>query len=230
MERAMKKLLGMILASLFIAAPVFAAENKVYVYEEDGKIYYDGALFDDRFMIHEGMVPGGEIYTDYLVVENSTSSEYDIYFKITNENNSAKANDLLNFINMKIYLDDELYYDGKARGLDYRNVGVNLTDAVKLRHFEAGDSVTMKVETRLDESYEDIYNWDASSTHWHFYIADDSIPDPEPDNPEPIEPEEIPNNPRTHDDFKAYWVILLIVSAALLGGTAIYEWRAKSKK
>ncbi len=227
----MKKILAIILASLFIAAPVFAVENRVYVYEEDGKIYYDGALFDDRFMIHEGMVPGGETYTDYLVVENSTSSDYDIYFKITNENNSAKANDLLNYINMKIYLDDELYYDGKARGLDYRGVGVNLTDAIKLKHFEAGDMVTMRVETQLDSSYEDIYNWDASMTHWHFYIADDTIPEPEPDNPEPepIEPEEIPNNPRTHDSFRFLWIVVLAVSALLLGGAIIYERRVKSR-
>ena len=30
----MKKILAIILASLFIAAPVFAVENRVYVYED----------------------------------------------------------------------------------------------------------------------------------------------------------------------------------------------------
>jgi len=56
----MKKVFAIILASLFIAAPVSAADNTVYIREADDKIVYEASDgFDERFMYHAGMVPGG---------------------------------------------------------------------------------------------------------------------------------------------------------------------------
>ncbi len=214
----MKKIIAAILATIFIAAPAFAAGNIVYIYEADGKIYYDSERFDDRFMIHENMVPGGQTYTDILTVENGTSKTYDIYFKITSENNTAKADNLIEHIEMKIYLDGSLFYDGKLRGLDYRSQGVDLTDAVKLGTFNSGESKEMRVETFLDSAYSDINNPDTSSTHWHFYITDPLDPDPEPQpepTPDPIVPEEIIPNPKTNDDFTPWFLVLLGASFAL---------------
>lgn len=226
----MKKIIAAILASIFIAAPAFAAGNVVYIYEADGKIYYDSERFDDRFMIHENMTPGGQVYTDTLTVENGTSKEYDIYFKITSENNSAKADNLIEHIEMKIYLDGVLFYDGKARGLDYRSQGVDLTDAVKIGTSSAGSSKEMRVETFLDSAYEDIDNPDTSLTHWHFFITDpiDPTPGPEPE-PEPVVPEEIVPNPRTNDDFTPWFLVLLGGSFGLLAFITIRE-RVERKK
>ena len=224
----MKKIIAAILACIFLAAPVSAAGNVVYIYEADGKIYYDSVRFDDRFMIHENMTPGGETYTDYLTVENGTSSEHDIYFQITSENNSAKASSLLEHIEMVIYIDGTKFYDGKARGLDYRSEGVNLTDAVKLGTFAPGQSIEMKVETYLDEAYADITNPDTSKTHWHFYVADDK-PEPEPGPDEPVEPEEITPNPKTNDDFTPWLFVLLGVSIAVLVAVTIHERIALKK-
>ena len=226
----MKKIIAAILASIFIAAPAFAAGNVVYIYEADGKIYYDSERFDDRFMIHENMTPGGQVYTDTLTVENGTSKEYDIYFKITSENNSAKADNLIEHIEMKMYLDGVLFYDGKARGLDYRSQGVDLTDAVKIGTFSAGSSKEMRVETFLDSAYEDIDNPDTSLTHWHFFITDpiDPTPGPEPE-PEPVVPEEIVPNPRTNDDFTPWFLVLLGGSFGLLAFITIRE-RVERKK
>lgn len=222
----MRRLLLALLASLFIATPVFAAGNTVYIYESDGQIYYDGSLFDDRFIIHEGMTPGGEVYTDYLTVENGTSKDYDVYFKITSENNTARAENIIDHVEMRIYIDDVLYYDGKARGLDYIGSGVNLTDAVKLKHFDSGDSVVMKVETYLDVEYEDIDNPDTSRTHWHFYLAGEA-PGPTPD---PIEPEEIQPNPRTNDDFTVWYFVLLGASVLLFVFITIRERSDRKKR
>lgn len=221
----MKKIFAIILASLFIAAPVFAADNTVYIREADGKIVYEASDgFNERFMYHEGMTPGGEVYTDYLNIENGTSSDYDIYFKITAENNSIKASNLIEHIEMKIYIDDVIFYDGKARGLDYRAQGVNLTDAIKIKHFASGESVRMKVLTRLDETYEDINNPDTSKTHWHFYVTSE-----EPDPEEPIEPEEVPPAPKTNDDFTPWLFVLLGASIILFIFITVRE-RSDSRK
>lgn len=222
----MKQLALALLASLFIAAPAFAAENVVYIYEADGKIYYDSARIDGNFMYHDAMVPGGETYTDELKVENGTSKDYDIYFQITSENNSPKAEKLLDHIEMTIWLGDstEPMYRGKARGLDYYETGVNLTDAVLLKHFASGESVKMRVETYLDATYSDIDNPDTSKTKWHFYIAD--TPEPEPE-PTPIEPEEVIPNPRTNDDFTPIYFIVLGISIAVFVGISIHERASK---
>ena len=221
----MKKIFAIILASLFIAAPVFAADNTVYIREADGKIVYEASDgFNERFMYHEGMTPGGEVYTDYLNIENGTSSDYDIYFKITAENNSIKASNLIEHIEMKIYIDDVIFYDGKARGLDYRAQGVNLTDAIKIKHFASGESVRMKVLTRLDETYEDINNPDTSKTHWHFYVTSE-----EPDPEEPVEPEEVPPAPKTNDDFTPWLFVLLGASIILFIFITVRE-RSDSRK
>lgn len=221
----MKKIFAIILASLFIAAPVFAADNTVYIREADGKIVYEASDgFNERFMYHEGMTPGGEVYTDYLNIENGTSSDYDIYFKIMAENNSIKASNLIEHIEMKIYIDDVIFYDGKARGLDYRAQGVNLTDAIKIKHFASGESVRMKVLTHLDETYEDINNPDTSKTHWHFYVTSE-----EPDPEEPVEPEEVPPAPKTNDDFTPWLFVLLGASIILFIFITVRE-RSDSRK
>lgn len=222
----MKKLALILLASLFIAAPAFAAENVVYIYEADGKIYWDSARTDGKFMYHDAMVPGGTPYTDELTVENGTSKDYDVYFQITSENNSPKAETLLDHIEMSIWLGDstEPLYRGKARGLDYYEVGVNLADAVLLKHFAAGESVKMRVETYLDTTYSDIDNPDTSLTNWHFYIADEPEPGPEPT---PVEPEEVIPNPRTNDDFTPFYFVVLGVAITVFVIISIREHAGK---
>lgn len=234
----MKKILLALFASLFIATPVFAAENKVYIYEADGKVYYDGALFDDRFMIHENMLPGSN-YTDYLVIENSTSKDYEVYFKIEAKDNSVKADDLLEYIEMEISIDGTKYYDGKVKGLDYRDQGVDLTNAVLIKRFNAGDRATMKVDTYLDANYGNGVNLDSSSTddksisglvsqtQWYFCVVDvtnkedeptpkpdDDKPTPKPDDKEPVKP--IPVVPKTNDDFSPWYFVIFGASAAVL--------------
>ena len=245
----MKKILLALFASLFIATPVFAAENKVYIYEADGKIYYDGALFDDRFMVHENIAPGNS-YTDYLVIENGTSKDYDVYFKIDSDDNSVKADDLLEYIEMEISIDGTSYYDGKAKGLDYRDQGVDLTNAVLIKRFNAGDRSTMKVDTYLDANYGNGVNFDSSSsdnkdisglvskTQWTFYVVDvtgdeptpkpdDDKPTPKPDDKEPVKP--IPVVPKTNDDFSPWYFVIFGASAAVLIVLILLGCKSKKK-
>jgi len=221
----MKKIFMALLASIIIATPVFAAEkNKVFVYEQDEKIYYDSKQFDDRFMVHENMVPG-DSFSDELVVENGTSQEHDIYFKIAvDETNTENAKDLLDYIGMKLYINGELYYDGKAKGKDYRNQGVDLTDAVLIKRFAAHESVTMRVDTHFDDDYEDVENHDTAHVRWLFYLSD------QPGRPDqPGKPDEITPNPRTNDDFLPWYFVIFGVSGAVLVAVIIYEVVHKKK-
>lgn len=215
----MKKIFVALLASIIIATPVFAEEkNRVYVYEKDEKVYYDSKLFDDRFMVHENMVPG-DSFSDTLVVENGTSDEHDIYFKVAlDEANTENAQDLLDYIDMKVYINDKLFYNGKAKGKDYRGEGVDLTDAVLIKRFAAHESVSMRVETHFDESYEDIGNHDTAHTHWLFYLSD-----------QPEKPEEITPNPRTNDDFSPWYFVIFGACGAVLIAVVVFEVVQKKK-
>lgn len=213
----MRKIFAILFASIIIATPVFAEEkNRVYVYEKDEKIYYDSKQFDDRFMVHENMVPG-DSYSDTLVVENGTSYEHDIYFKIElDETNTANAKDLLDYISMKVYINDKLLYDGKAKGEDYTSKGVDLTDAVFIKRFAAHESVSMRVETHFDENFEDLENHDVAHTHWHFYLSD-----------QPGKPDEI--NPRTNDDFSPWYFVVFGACGAALVVVIVFEVVQKKK-
>jgi hypothetical protein len=217
----MKGIITAIVASLLIAVPVFAVdENTVTIRESDGKIVYDASDgLNDRFMVHNDMTPGGEKYTDYLRVKNDTSKDYDVYFKITAENNTTRAENIIEHIEMKIYIDDVLYYDGTARGIPRPTEGIDLTDAVLLKNFAAGESVMMKVVTFLDAGYEDIDNPDTSRTHWHFYVSDEKEPDPD----DPVKPDEVIPNPHTGDSFSPVFFGILFGSLALLIIVTIHE-------
>ncbi len=206
----MKKLLAVLFASLFITAPVFAEENIVYIREEDEQIVYEASDgLNDRFMHYSDMVPGKE-YTDYLTIENGTENGYYLYFNITADNDSDKARDMIEHITMRIYINDQLYYNGKQRGKKYLPNSVNLAGErpALLKYFESGESAQVKVVSMLDTDYGDTENRDTSKTTWHLYYSDELIEEPE-------EPVEIPEVPKTHDAMPL-WLVALVSAAAIL--------------
>lgn len=164
----MKKIiLIFILFNIFIVAE--AKENKLYFTESNDRLYYESSLVDSNlFMNHNDMVPGSN-YEDELIIENGTNTEYKLYFKVEPKSQSVEANELLENINMIIYLDDEEIYNGNALGLDYKNNGVNLQDAILLGVFDKDKTVKMKVKTSLDVSYSNINYHNGTSIDWSFY-------------------------------------------------------------
>lgn len=160
----MKKILLLIVFSIFLITPVFAKENKIYFTESEDRIYYDSSLInEDVFMKHLDMVPG-KVYMDELVIENGTNTIYNVYFKA-----NSVDDELLENIYMKIYYDGVLLYDGIATGVDYFDNGVNLQDAVFLRTMTPGVRSVMTVETSLSKNYSNTENSDVSSVDWSFY-------------------------------------------------------------
>ena len=189
----MKKIIfGLILLFAF-AIPVFALDNKLYLTESDNKIYYDTSLFDStKFMYHIDMVPGGN-YTDELVIENAAGFPLTVYLKVKDQEQSAAAEELLDNISMKVYLNDSMIYDGKVKGLDYNLNGINLQDSVLLKKMSNKEQAKISVELSLSEEYSNKEFNDFSYLNWVFIAEFDKqfTPDPEP-TPEP-EPQ-----PETH--------------------------------
>ena len=192
----MKKIILFLLISSLFVIPVFARDNRLYLVEADGGLYYESALIDENvFMKHLDMVPG-KSYTDILKIENGASDKYLLFFKINDVDDEFLRN-----INMKIYLDNTLIYNGVATGEDYVGNNINLRDIVSLGYIEPGVDHEMKVITQLSPDYSDITNEALSSIDWTFYAqypaTEEPDPTPHPDDPDPIIID--PDNPSYND-------------------------------
>jgi len=165
--------------SLFVLSiiSVQAKENKLYFTEDNNRLYYDSKLIDENvFMKHIDMTPG-ENFIDELYIENGTNTKYTLYFKVVPREQSTEANELLDNILMRIKLDDEVIYEGKATGLDYADQGINLQKAILLGEFTPSKNSKMVVETKLSENYDNTEFSDFSYIDWSFYAQyDDSEP------------------------------------------------------
>lgn len=173
----MKKIVLFISLFALCIISVEAKENKLYFTEENNRLYYESKLIDENiFMKHVDMTPG-ESFTDELIIENGTNTKYTLYFKIVPREQSAEANELLDNILMRIKLDDEIIYEGKATGLDYADQGINLQKAILLGDFTPSKNSIMVVETKLSENYDNTEFSDFSYIDWSFYAQyDDSEP------------------------------------------------------
>ena len=191
---------------LLLALPVYAKENRVFIYEKDNKLYYDGEFSSENlFMKHLDILPG-ESFVDELTIENKTDKEFIVYFGVE-ESNQGNAKDLLDYISMKIELDGEVIYNGKLDGKDYNSTGINLQNKIKLKKYSKDEKSVMKVTTSLSSEYNNYNNFDKSIITWHFYADTDDI------NDETV-PEEIEYNPKTGDNI-IFFVLLLSVSVLI---------------
>ena len=173
----MKKFVLFISLFALCIISVEAKENKLYFTEENNRLYYESKLIDENiFMKHVDMTPG-ESFTDELIIENGTNTKYTLYFKIVPREQSAEADELLDNIMMKIKLDDNVIYEGKATGLDYTEQGIDLQKAILLRNFAPSKNSKMIVESKLSENYDNTEFNDFSYIDWSFYAQyDDSEP------------------------------------------------------
>lgn len=200
----MKKFVLFISLFALSVLSVQARENKLYFTEENNRLYYESKLIDeDIFMKHIDMIPG-ERFTDELLIENGTNKKYTLYFKVVPRNQSAEADELLENIIMKIKLDEEIIYEGKATGLDYTKQGIDLQKAILLGNFIPSKNSKMVVETKLSENYDNTELNEFSYIDWSFYAQyDDSKP--------PVEIIESPNTMRNSFPYTIVFSAIIIL-------------------
>lgn len=93
-------------------------------------------------MHHDDMYPNKR-YRDVLDIENGTDNECKLYFKIVQPEQDELAKELIDNIEMEIYIDDELIYKGIATEVDINGDGVNLENAISLGLFKPNDKKTL---------------------------------------------------------------------------------------
>lgn len=223
----MKKIILVIVVFMCGIFPVFASDNKLFLTMKDNKIYYDQDLYNkDLFMTHVDMLPG-QSFTDELKIQNGTGIPLTLYLKVKEKEQSIEANELLDNILMKIYFNNQVIYDGKVKGLDYKSNGVNLQDAVLLKNFEINESADIKVELKLSSEYSNKDFNDYSYLDWVFYAQF------EPTENKPEEPKEevvveVVEAPKTGLNYNYVPVVISSVGLCIVG--CIIILLAKKKK
>lgn len=208
----MKRLFILMAVMLFLAIDVNAYNNKLYFTEKDDRLYYDSDSFDDSvFMHHLDMLPG-KTFIDELTIENKTKTPYSLYLKVKNVEQDELADELIDNIEMEIYLDNVLIYEGYARGLDYSDNGVDLQNAILIGEYKTNSESKLKVYTKLSESYSNINNDSLGQIEWEFYAS--------------YENAVIPVLPNTGDDIYIH-IVLLVVSSITL---ALLVFKLEKKK
>ncbi len=201
----MKKILPfLVLIILFVVSTqdVYAL-NKLYFTDSAERLYYDTDQFDeDIFMHHVDMIPG-DSFEDELFIENGSTTDYTLYFRVVRVEQSEEADELLRNITMKVYMDDELIYDGYVYGEDYSKIGVNLQNTVELGLFKPNINHKIRVETQLLPEFDNKSIKIESYIDWAFYATyEDKVV-------------EIVPNPNTNDN-NTKNVIILGISILIL--------------
>lgn len=164
----MKKIIIMFLLTFTFITNVYA-ENKLYFAEDETGLVYDTDLFEkELFLYHTDMMPGKE-FEDSLIIYNASNQSCDLYLKIKEKTQDDLANELLENINMDIYLDNVLLYTGTAKGKDIVGDGVNIQDSIFIGNYKKDVNNKLVVKTELDKKYTNYHNTGESHIEWEFY-------------------------------------------------------------
>ncbi len=159
---------------LIIYSPnVFAATYTLEIKENHDIIYYDvNNSSTNIFMDHKDMLPG-ETYTDTILIKSSSSKEFSLYFNFKMKEQNTLEEELLNNINMKVYINDKLEYDGVAKtSLYVENEDIKEENLIFLGNYNKSEQSNIRVETSLKDEYE-IKNTDIAKTELNFFIKTD---------------------------------------------------------
>lgn len=160
----MKKLyicLGFVL-SVFILCfmtKVEASEVKGFYFSaEDGKLVWKPVKEGENFFLNiKNMVPGGE-YSETMTIENKSKKTFDLFLKAIPKQNSEKQKRLLELMEMKVYNNNSLIYDGNLSGKKYDNSISDLTSSLSLGRFDFGKQTEVIFNLKLNEATGIVYS------------------------------------------------------------------------
>lgn len=193
------------------------AEKKLYFESQRGEMVWDGEQSSsvEQFMKFTNMVPG-ESYEDEMKIENGSSKTYNLYFQVIPLKQNELQNTLLQKIEMSVYQDGRVIYQGDALG---EEGSVNLQNVVPLGTYEPSKESELRVDLKLDKTVGLEFNGLLTKVDWKFMVQEK-----EGGSFTEIKP------PKTGDESGIYqWVTLVTVSAAVLL-SIIFLFRKRNKE
>ena len=117
----------------------------------------------------------GETNNDVLLIENKTDDTFNLYFRIIDNGYSEEDKELISNTTMKIFVDNEIIYDGYIDGKHYDD-GINLNNSVSVGEFTPDSSKEIRVVTEVDSDYVGAEANATIQVDWEFYAEiDDAI-------------------------------------------------------
>ena len=160
----------LVLIFMIFTPNVYASTYTLELKEDYGTVYYDMDNNNTNvFMNHRNMLPG-ETYTDEIIIKSTCSKELSLYFDFKMKKQNDLEEELLNNINMKVYINDVLQYDGVAKASLYiDNEDIKEEDLIYLGTYNKSSQSRIRVETSLKDEYE-VKDTDIAKTELNFYI------------------------------------------------------------
>lgn len=170
-----KKKCCMFLLAAFLllqfSSVVKAAEpSKLYFSSADGKLYYNKATTGLNYFLNlEDMYPG-QTYIEELDIANEANKTYNLYFQMQPKDFFPEKLEFLSQINLKIFYEDMVLYEGTAESIFPTKSNVNVKEEmVSLGRYIPQQAKKLKVEVKLNKEY-----WDIDKTVTHYYTVDDN--------------------------------------------------------
>ena len=160
----------LVLIFMIFTPNVYASTYTLELKEDYGTVYYDMNNNNTNvFMNHKNMLPG-EIYTGEIIIKSTCSKELSLYFDFKMKKQNDLEEELLNNINMKVYINEVLQYDGVAKASLYiDNEDIKEEDLIYLGTYNKSSQSRIRVETSLKDEYE-VKDTDIAKTELNFYI------------------------------------------------------------
>ena len=171
----MKKMAIIFIIFFCLVEPIGASENILRFVDEDNNLYYDSEIFDDDIFMNRLNLISGETNNDVLLIENKTDDTFNLYFRIIDNGYSEEDKELISNTTMKIFVDNEIIYDGYIDGKHYDD-GINLNNSVSVGEFTPDSSKEIRVVTGVDSDYVGAEANATIQVDWEFYAEiDDAI-------------------------------------------------------
>ncbi len=171
----MKKMAIIFIIFFCLVEPIGASENILRFVDEDNNLYYDSEIFDDDIFMNRLNLISGETNNDVLLIENKTDDTFNLYFRIIDNGYSEEDKELISNTTMKIFVDNEIIYDGYIDGKHYDD-GINLNNSVSVGEFTPDSSKEIRVVTEVDSDYVGVEANATIQVDWEFYAEiDDAI-------------------------------------------------------
>jgi len=214
----MKKII--ILLLLLFSISVNAKED-VLILEGIGKdYYYDRHSSVEEFHQDIKMNELKQIVRE-IEIQNNSDLSREIYLLFESKGEDGSYNDLMEYLNFKITLDDKTVYEGSGDILDFTETE-DLYGFISLGKLKKKSNSHLKIEMELSEDYKTISNNSFAYITWKFYQKDK--------NKEFIEVEEL--TPNLLYNFLDVWVFcgVCVLFALLLLSLVIYKIKTRYKK
>jgi alternate signal-mediated exported protein len=176
------------------------ALHKLYFEEINGRMRFTPVRHgqENWFMSGLNMAPGGA-YEHMLLVENRSPKTYDLYMQVAPLDQPGKADELLEYIYMKVYCGATLIYDGTAGGKAYAGSINDLYNAISLGNYQPGAENLIRAKLLVAKHIPQEYAGILATINWKFIAEEPAPPTPpsptKPTPPNPPTPQPMPPNP-----------------------------------